>query len=988
MKEINYQLLDDQIIDFQNGENDLLGNQIYADLLSEVIEEESKNKEIETIALAGKWGIGKSSVIKTVQNSLSNRKLNNKKTDIRVYNAWKYSKDDFRKAFLIDLVDEKKKSSLEDELYKETTRSHFVFNKNVFTGIVIVGLIISIIILCFVGYKWGIKSVSDAINFILSFLGISLAVALIGIMRSLFSEDRVTTVKSFSTIDFANKFRNIVESSEKFFVFIVDDLDRCTPRQSIDILEIIQGYLKESKAYNYLFLIPIDQDRLAKHLEVERRYDKESVEQYFNKIFDLKIEMQNAGNTNLYNMLKEINKKYNYNFSSFSLSIMSDYLIKTPRDIVKHLNNINILRMLMSKRTIAENKDSFNDDELVKLYVIKNIWPCEYEELLSKYYQVTDLNQYLKVDIPSTCNDNMKKFIIETRTISISRIMEFEYLKYRDISNEKIIGLILGMKYDEIEKGINSSEEYNLKEIKDTIVYMHKIYIIERNLGKSYILPLLSAYLWLVNYSYEYGKELTNEVLLSGLLVEYKKHMTNLDENNSFSSGDYASLGNNLSANIDKYYEESFIKDNLFLMMNVFESTQNFELLSSILKEDSKLNLISNEKRTELIDFIISNDSFFDNKIEDVICKKDNEDIINNNVLDSIIQKSGRGTIISISKYNPQLLYEKIDDIIAEIELLNLINSDFYNYAEDEINELLGNIDYILELIPMLDKVFSLKIYNWLIEYKNNFIDMDRRLKSLNSEYNSDLLINKLTTLLLIASNDANNLEVLYAHIEVFKDSRNHFEELRTIPKSLITNEMKASIYIAMLSLLQFCEDICDDIFKECQVNQVLCNRLDFLVDIIREKDRCTIEIENIGTVYFDYTWLSSYFLNNCWRLPLDNFRKIIDSMNFDELIGNIDIMNNISTFNNYELYCSIIRRTSTFEQCELLYSYISKDEFRKEYHEITRNLIQMASSITLLHKIHDNEKTDKIELRWIKEKIDKDFENVDKEVFNHIIWE
>jgi len=55
-----------------------------------------------TIGLVGGWGVGKSSIAKTLQERINN----NQEEDVKVfiYNAWKYSGDSFRRTFLLELL--------------------------------------------------------------------------------------------------------------------------------------------------------------------------------------------------------------------------------------------------------------------------------------------------------------------------------------------------------------------------------------------------------------------------------------------------------------------------------------------------------------------------------------------------------------------------------------------------------------------------------------------------------------------------------------------------------------------------------------------------------------------------------------------------------------------------------------------------------------------------------------------------------------------
>ena len=80
--------------------DDLLGAEPYVKTLYEILEQAETPF---TIGLFGGWGVGKSSMIKTLKEKFNN----NKSSDITVfvYDAWKYSIDSFRRTFLLNFLE-------------------------------------------------------------------------------------------------------------------------------------------------------------------------------------------------------------------------------------------------------------------------------------------------------------------------------------------------------------------------------------------------------------------------------------------------------------------------------------------------------------------------------------------------------------------------------------------------------------------------------------------------------------------------------------------------------------------------------------------------------------------------------------------------------------------------------------------------------------------------------------------------------------------
>ena len=85
-----------------NSSNDLLKTGVYAENLVKVIENTPKNK-VFTIGVFGGWGTGKSSIIRTAQETIEAK---HNKVRFITYDAWKYANDSFRRMFLLKVQQE------------------------------------------------------------------------------------------------------------------------------------------------------------------------------------------------------------------------------------------------------------------------------------------------------------------------------------------------------------------------------------------------------------------------------------------------------------------------------------------------------------------------------------------------------------------------------------------------------------------------------------------------------------------------------------------------------------------------------------------------------------------------------------------------------------------------------------------------------------------------------------------------------------------
>jgi len=103
MKKIN--LIQDIECNLDQKNIDLMGTRPYVDVLERMIEENIENYTPLTIGLFGRWGSGKSSIIKTLSERLAKKNTNNSVKTV-IYDAWKYSGDAFRRSFLLELKDQ------------------------------------------------------------------------------------------------------------------------------------------------------------------------------------------------------------------------------------------------------------------------------------------------------------------------------------------------------------------------------------------------------------------------------------------------------------------------------------------------------------------------------------------------------------------------------------------------------------------------------------------------------------------------------------------------------------------------------------------------------------------------------------------------------------------------------------------------------------------------------------------------------------------
>lgn len=992
MNNLKYNLLDDNAIDISIEGNDLLGNDIYADMLVDIVEDESKDNNVETVALTGPWGAGKSSIINSFKSKLAGRKINGKNIRVEVYNAWKYSKDDFRKAFLIDAEkDTHKKKELEKSLYLEVTSSKYTFrDMNKWVSLIIaLGFLLTIAIaICL----FGCSGLAELIQGILNIAGISIAGVAIWMIKAIISEEQVTYVKKFSTHDFSRKFGEIIKKSEEFNVFIIDDLDRCRADQALDILEIIHSYLKNSETNNYIFIVPIDQNRLSEHLKNARNFDNTATEQYFNKIFDIQVDIQNPGRMNLYEMLKNLNEQNNFKFSSFSLSIIADFLVNTPRDVKKHLNRINTERMLFDSESGKTFRKKLSDKEIVKLYTLKNVWKENYESLINKYNLFDDINQEL-ISLSENNKNNedessaqFKRFVTSTKSIDISEIKHYEYFRVEDMPQITLLNAVMDNALDIITHKSDAGE-WSMDEIASAVIYLYDVYVIERNLGKEYIWSIASTYLWIIEKDEHIGNHLIAELDFRELIASLETaHLQfQVEEQGQLKTTEcWEMLNEQVAKCVYDNSEKTFIRDNIGFLLDTLISTGQITLLTMLLRVDTEKDILQyqNKKRADLISFAVNSGEANDILLAKALCDCDFENI-DEETIDRIIDYDYRSTIIVISLKMPILLSGKFTQILENLKIEDFISQNPASFEDDEFEQC---EQFILELCENCKTKISDDINQIISNYKNEVYRFVENIASQSETKKLENILSMLLQILTFADESQDHMTRVFELLNIINKSGRYRSAMYGVIDQVHSLELRANLIVSLAGLTNFDEKITDILFKESDSNNYLTESMEHIFAVIQNKANQTRNIKNVAEVYFNYDYASGYFLNNCWKLNHAMFERCIDVMDINNILSRKELMEHIKC-KQTSVKERLIDKIDNFEQCEILYQYVPHNQFRKEYHQKTRQIIDNASNCDLLYRIHNNKYTDCDELRWISEKIERDFPNSDREPFTKIPW-
>lgn len=395
--------IEDKELNLNEKENDLLNGKSYVETLKTIIKNAPREGTF-TIGLFGEWGSGKSSIIKTVKEEITKNHKEFGSIRFVIYDAWKYVQDSFRRMFLLNLQKELKqeRTELMERFYCNKTVEQTIklnFSSQKFSLICHTLLLISLVLLISLPYIsdnlptiWSIATFS---TFIISLIGL-----LIRLVFKCFNELKTSmnTPLMFAPEQFEDCFKDIIHHALKKNTFksirnwvtgntdkndkiiiVIDNIDRCSSDTSYELLTDIKNFMGNYD--NLIFIIPIDDSALKKHL-IKNNNSNKDAEEFLRKFFNVELRIKPLEHVELYDFTANLNKKYMLSFQPDTISIISNDYATNPRRIIQLCNNLTSEIDILSK---SHNKEFLerNESIICKALIIREEWPEYYRLILS-----------------------------------------------------------------------------------------------------------------------------------------------------------------------------------------------------------------------------------------------------------------------------------------------------------------------------------------------------------------------------------------------------------------------------------------------------------------------------------------------------------------------------------------------------------------------------------------------------------------------------
>lgn len=441
MKTNNIYLMDKPIDDISKDEFD------HKCIVDEIVNNIKNNKPPYNIALVGKWGTGKSSILDCVQRELENEK--DSKYVITKINAWKYEKQELRKSFILEILEKlphsnKNERSLINQIKElldnalqingEETNENLTINwkkilKEVTEKLLVIFIPVLIMFITFLIITDIVLNINNVI--ITDYNGIrldicgSFTVAILIEIIALF-KDAIDSKKMFNiTVKENTKDSNFYEEqmkkaiegykkkNKKFkaLVCIVEDIDRLNADKMVEAISALKSFIGID---DIIFIVPYDTNILSTVLEkcknnkISGNYEVLEGELVLNKLFQFKVYMPELIQEDMYEYAKNIiEKEYSEIYSLFNnnkkivldeiLPILMYEGIKTPRDAKQILNSFIIkYNIAVGRKVIDSNNIEKNE---IKMLAVLTVLENDFNEFYSYILMYpTIINDFLETE--------------------------------------------------------------------------------------------------------------------------------------------------------------------------------------------------------------------------------------------------------------------------------------------------------------------------------------------------------------------------------------------------------------------------------------------------------------------------------------------------------------------------------------------------------------------------------------------------------------
>jgi Cdc6-like AAA superfamily ATPase len=458
--------LSDDPID--SNEQDSFNHIFFAEVIENAIK---KSRQSVNVGLYGKWGVGKSSVLKLFLRLVTK---DPKYSCINI-DVWKLSPDLLKQELLVEI-----NNSFQPPRYKEYEITDLLYNvtqsypkKNVRRRDRIRSMIPDIVLYSlpliagFIAYLWEPARPYLVPSVILSSIPaaivsfgpglISLVSKFNSLSQSMDISTRKTITRPESSHQFLEIFREIVNYSTKLdqnLIIILDNLDRCEHDVVIKLLGMIKTFMNSIDKCK--FVIACDDEAIENHLRlVWGKADPNYPRDFLTKFFQITIRMPPFSTEQLSDYTNKLIREAVMPVDKSASEVIALTMTKTPRKIKQILNNLTTLYLLAEikekKKLILIDTITANTKFLAKIILLRDDYP--------KFYNLLQFEPDLL--------ETMEQYITARRSFDEEQIKRIETILSNNPGLREFLRNTLGVTSREVQAFLTLSQERFEIEIPD-----------------------------------------------------------------------------------------------------------------------------------------------------------------------------------------------------------------------------------------------------------------------------------------------------------------------------------------------------------------------------------------------------------------------------------------------------------------------------------------------------------------------------------------
>lgn len=822
--------IEDKELNLKEKNNDLLNGKSYAETLKQIIQK-APEKGTFCIGVFGEWGSGKSSIIKTVKDDLTKDPKHNGKIKFVIYDAWKYVNDSFRRMFLLNLQEKLGlgRTDLMEKFYCNKTidqKIELKFSEKHFNVVLVIALLGIVLFSILMALK--MFTMAANVGFTISLVSL-LTVLIFKCFNELKTSSNIPYL--FAPEQFEDCFMDIISKTLKKnsiikvikewvtgknqndkLIIVIDNIDRCNCETAYELLTNIKNFMGDYDGL--IFIIPIDDRALKKHLINDKNSDKDA-EEFLRKFFNVELRIKPLENVELYDFANKLNIKHKLNLKPDTINIVANEYATNPRRIIQLFNNLSAELNVLSQN--CDEDFLFKNQSIIcKALIIREEWSEYYNKikkdnklLKAKCYQ-PNLNNDTQNDKDVDRDKELNMFLNKTYCLTsdtdlsvIEKILSNSTV-FQELPKE-ILDSITTFNIEQLTKYLQESDEYLNLSIKYLQDRLEKS-ITKQTFGTETIQVFVSL---LAINKYKKLSSTNNKKIETTISGEVKNFLSFMPEEYFSLLSKYINdLGSNnyLSNEVSQYIEENLQEDTL-------SGSFVFKLYKSILLECNDIKKLQDKFKSW---YNLSSET-----LSELDLKEKTQYIVTDDAIEYILSKTENTN-------EDSWCFEDLEYLARYGKLTKKQKNLIFTFFKEQTPSYNGsNEKHLLNALQFISRV--LKYVK--IEKNEAFIDFYKNIfKKVQISYQQHSLLQKVKT--------ENDWKIIVDFLILTYQSGYNTPAIAEQLKELFDKGSEAQMYI-MTSIRNMCDNI--QIFPLQYVvfnaSEITEESLYVLSKIIREKD-------------------------------------------------------------------------------------------------------------------------------------------------------